>query len=46
MKQLEAEIIAFSELGEMIDLPINIILQGCMDAWHFRLAPLLTPKFF
>lgn len=44
MKQLEAEIIEFSELGEMIDLPIKYYSSGMHGRLAFSIGAIIDPE--
>jgi ABC-type polysaccharide/polyol phosphate transport system ATPase subunit len=44
MKQLEAEIIDFSELGEMIDLPIKYYSSGMHGRLAFSIGAIIDPE--
>jgi ABC-type polysaccharide/polyol phosphate transport system ATPase subunit len=44
MRQLESEIIAFSELGEMIDLPIKYYSSGMHGRLAFSIGAIVDPE--
>jgi ABC-type polysaccharide/polyol phosphate transport system ATPase subunit len=44
MKQLESEIITFSELGEMIDLPIKYYSSGMHGRLAFSIGAIVDPE--
>jgi ABC-type polysaccharide/polyol phosphate transport system ATPase subunit len=44
MRQLEAEIIEFSELGEMIDLPIKYYSSGMHGRLAFSIGAIIDPE--
>jgi len=44
MKQLEAEIVAFSELDEMIDLPIKYYSSGMHGRLAFSIGAIIDPE--